>query len=83
MPKVAREKLQRIRSRKPVIRRFDSVSRTEAIQQASVLLIEQAALPPDALYLIELFNLHAEELLEAGVPYETLKVLEQHTSFIR
>lgn len=37
---------------------------------------------PEALRLIELFQMEPEELTEAGLSYESLKTLERHALFI-
>ncbi|WP_303672701.1 hypothetical protein [Vampirovibrio chlorellavorus] len=58
-----------------------SLSRNQAIAQVQ----DQLALSdvhPQALRLIELFNIEPEELSEAGLSYESLKALERHALFI-
>ena len=44
--------------------------------------LARSVLHPDALHLIGLFSIAPEELTEAGLFYETLKVLEGHAVFI-
>jgi len=53
---------------------FDQMTRTEALQKVRGFLRRDPT-HPNALRLINLFQLHSEELSEAGVPYETLKGL--------
>jgi DNA-directed RNA polymerase specialized sigma subunit len=57
--------------------RGQQLSREEAIRQVRGLL-DDTALHPEALRLIDLFQIGAEELSEAGISYEMLKALEQH-----
>ena len=44
--------------------------------------LDEATLNPDALRLIQLFNIDPEELSEAGLSYESLKTLESVALFI-
>jgi hypothetical protein len=55
---------------------FGRMSRAEALLQVRRLLARSRD-HVRAYQLISLFNIQAEELSEAGVPYEMLKVLER------
>lgn len=55
---------------------FDQMSRYEAVLRVKRLL-GRTPKSPTATRLIHLFHLHAEELTEAGVSYETVKTLER------
>jgi hypothetical protein len=57
--------------------RGQQLSREQAIHRVRDLLAD-TTLHPEALRLIDLFQIAAEELSEAGVSYEMLKALEQH-----
>jgi hypothetical protein len=57
--------------------RGQQLSREQAIHRVRGLLAD-SAMNPEALRLIDLFQIAAEELSEAGVSYEMLKALEQH-----
>ena len=59
----------------------DCLSRENALLRIRQALAE-ATLSPDALRLIQLFNIEPEELTEAGLSYESLKVLESVALFI-
>jgi len=56
------------------------IRRDQAIAQIR-LLVNTAVDHPDALRLICLFQITAEELAEAGLAYETLKALEKRGLF--
>ena len=58
-----------------------SISRHQAISRIQEHL-DAVGLHPEALRLIQLFNIDAEELSEAGLSYESLKALEQRAAFI-
>lgn len=78
-------KNQKIRMKSsPVPRLFqagDCLSRQDALIRIREYLSE-ATLSPDALRLIQLFNIEPEELSEAGLSYECLKALESVALFI-
>ncbi|WP_373533092.1 hypothetical protein [Vampirovibrio sp.] len=57
------------------------MTRNQAIAQVQDQLA-LSELHPEALRLIELFNIIPEELTEAGLSYESLKTLERHALFI-
>lgn len=57
------------------------MSRSEALLRICEVM-DEAAVSPDALRLIQLFNIDPEELSEAGMSYESLKVLESVALFI-
>ncbi len=80
MKKTGRKKPEKIRIKSASPRRFARMTRAQALQLIPALLGE---LPfhPDALYLIGLFQLHPEELTEAGLGYEVIRALEQRASF--
>lgn len=59
----------------------DCLSRADALLRIREYLSE-ATLSPDAMRLIQLFNIEPEELTEAGLSYECLKVLESVALFI-
>jgi len=59
----------------------DCLSRTDALIRICEAM-DEATLSPDALRLIQLFNIDPEELSEAGISYESLKVLESVALFI-
>ena len=59
----------------------DCLSRHDAIIRIREHM-EEATLSPDALRLIQLFNIEPEELTEAGLSYESLKALESTALFI-
>ena len=56
-------------------------SRSDALIRIREAL-DEATLNPDALRLIQLFNIDPEELSEAGLSYESLKTLESVALFI-
>jgi hypothetical protein len=62
-------------------REGERISRDEALSRIRHHMAS-VTLHPEALRLIELFNIEPEELSEAGLPYESLKVLEKHALFI-
>jgi hypothetical protein len=66
----------KIRIKQSLPDRFENLSRRKALARVAGHVRENPT-HPEALHLIELFNLDGEELAEAGVPYETLKVLEK------
>lgn len=55
---------------------FGRMSRTQAVMEIKKFL-RRSPSHTSARQLISLFNIHPEELAEAGVPYEILKVLEK------
>lgn len=57
------------------------MSRQQAVNWIQTYL-EWSDAHPEALRLIELFNIEPEELTEAGLSYESLKSLERHALFI-
>lgn len=57
------------------------MSRDQAIAQVQDHLA-LSDIHPEAVRLIELFNIVPEELSEAGLSYESLKTLERHALFI-
>jgi hypothetical protein len=59
----------------------DSLTRDQAIHRIRQFL-SFSIISPEAQRLIGLFSIHPEELAEAGLCYETLKVLERHASFL-
>lgn len=73
--KAQRQRKIRIKQAQPA--RFESISRRKALRQI-IACIRQNPIHPHARHLIELFNIDAEELAEAGVSYEMLRVLEKH-----
>ena len=76
-----RQKPEKIRTRKISPRRFARISREQALTLIPTLL-EEFPFHPDALYLIGLFQLHPEELAEAGLSYEVIIALERKASFL-
>lgn len=65
---------RKIRITHPSTEPMGRVSRRGAIRQVKGLL-DQNPTHSEAQRLIDLFGLASEELAEAGVPYETLKVV--------
>jgi hypothetical protein len=59
----------------------DCLSRTDALTRI-LDDMHETTLGPDALRLIQLFNIDPEELTEAGMSYESLKALESVALFI-
>jgi hypothetical protein len=55
---------------------FTRMTRSEALEQVARYL-RRSPMHTSALRLIHLFHLDAEELAEAGVPYELLRMLER------
>lgn len=78
-------KNQKIRLKSNHMPRFfregECISRVDALDQICRHL-EFASMHPEAVRLIELFNIVPEELSEAGLPYESLKALERFALFI-
>ena len=76
---------QKIRVKSNPLPRFfregERISRQDALCRIQGYMAS-ATLHPEALWLIELFNIEPEELTEAGLPYESLKALERHALFI-
>ncbi len=58
-----------------------SMTREQAVTWVQTYL-ELSDTHPEALRLIELFQMEPEELTEAGLSYESLKTLERHALFI-
>jgi hypothetical protein len=77
---ITMSKHPRIRLKSQRLPRFfergQQLSRAQAIRHVRGLLAD-TTLNPEALRLIDLFQIAAEELSEAGVSYEMLKALEQ------
>jgi hypothetical protein len=59
---------------------FERMSRTEAVMKIKKLL-RRSPTHSSAQQLISLFNIHPEELTEAGVPFEVLKAFEKRYQF--
>ena len=82
---VRMRKNQKIRLKSNTMPRFfregECISRVDALEKICRHM-EYAFMHPEAVRLIELFNIVPEELSEAGLPYESLKVLERHALFI-
>lgn len=82
---VLMRKNQKIRLKSNHVPRFfregECISRMDALEQICRHM-EFATMHPEALRLIDLFNIVPEELSEAGMPYESLKALERHALFI-
>lgn len=78
-----RNQKMRIRSHETpgFFRHGQSLSRYQAIAQIQDCL-QLSDFHPEALRLINLFNIVPEELSEAGLSYESLKALERHALFI-
>jgi hypothetical protein len=78
-------KNQKIRLKSNTMPRFfregECISRVDALEKICRHM-EYAIMHPEAVRLIELFNIVPEELSEAGLPYESLKALERHALFI-
>jgi hypothetical protein len=64
-----------------LIKASASINRNTALSKICAQL-ECTPLHPEALRLIELFQIVPEELSEAGLPYEMLKALEKQALFI-
>jgi hypothetical protein len=56
---------------------FSRMTRSQAITMASQLL-RRSPTNSQALRLIHLFHIDADELAQAGVPYELLRALDRH-----
>jgi hypothetical protein len=85
MRNMSMRKNHKIRLKSNEIPRFfqagECISRIDALSQICSHM-ELAIMHPEALRLIDLFNIVPEELSEAGMPYESLKALERHALFI-
>lgn len=73
---------RKIRTTRQSVQPMARISREGALKRTTRLLAVCPA-SEEAQRLIDLFGLSAEELAEAGVSYETLKVVESLHPFLR
>ncbi len=60
-----------------LIEKQQVLSRAKALRRVKTLLSQKKRIPPEALELIALFHLQADDLTEAGIAYEVVRALEK------
>ena len=70
---------KRSHSHRPtVIGHYKVLTRVKALRQIKKILCSRHMLTGQVLELMTLFHFRAEELTEAGIPYEVVRALEKH-----